>query len=104
MFAVSKMGSATTKSPELVFEIYKQVLGYLLVLGLRREKDPWLLEAFADSSFSAQGEEFHGAFVIKLCGCPLFRRSGRQSLISLSAAESEIMELWKVWWLENQSL
>lgn len=31
MFAVSKMGSATTKSPDLVHEIYKQVLGYLLV-------------------------------------------------------------------------
>ena len=43
MFAVSKIGSATTKAPDLVHEIYKQVLGYLLVhpmdgIGLRCEK------------------------------------------------------------------
>ena len=98
MFAVSKMGSATTKAPDQVHEVYKQAMGYLLshpsdglVFDVKSE-DPWLLEAFADSSFSPQGEESHGAFLIKLCGCPVFWRSGRQPLISLSTAESEMME------------
>eukprot|EP00435_Cladocopium_sp_Y103_P014924 s11_g3.t1 len=98
MFTVSKMGSATTKAPDQVHEVYKQAMGYLLshpsdglVFDVKSE-DPWLLEAFANSSFSPQGKESHGAFLIKLCGCPVFWRSGRQPLISLSTAESEMME------------
>ena len=60
MFAVSIMGSATTKAPDQSHEIYEQVLGYLLshptdglVFDVKKE-DPWLLEAFADSSFPTE--------------------------------------------------
>ena len=52
-----------------------------------------VIHAYSDSSFSPESEESHGSFVIMADEAPLFWRSGRQSLITVSTAESELAEL-----------
>ena len=58
----------------------------------RREKEP-TIRVFTDASFSLEGEESHGCFVAMLNDCLLFWRSGCQSTITLSTAESELNEI-----------
>ena len=50
-------------------------------------------QAFSDSPFAPESEESHGSFIIMVDEVPLFWRSGRQSLITVSTAESELAEL-----------
>ena len=99
MFQTSRMGSSVLRNPTAVHEAYKQVKGYLVhTIGEGVEFDvtgeeQWLLESHSDASFSPFGEESHGSFIISLCGCPVFWRSGRQTLTCLSTAESEMVEV-----------
>ena len=99
MFAVSRMGSNITKSADAVLEVSRQLKGYLLKTkeeGLKYDESPGkpiAVNAFSDASFAPVGEESHGAFVIKFNDSPIFWRSGRQSVITLSTAESELAEI-----------
>ena len=98
MFQVSRMGSSVLRNPTAAHEAYQQIKGYLqhtIGDGIEFDvsmDDPWLLESHTDSSFAPFGEESHGSFIISLCGCPMFWRSGRQPLTCLSTAESEMVE------------
>ena len=99
MFSVSRMGSNITKYPCRVLEIYDQLKGYLasnpddgLVFSTLEEVER-TLDVETDSSFAPSGEASHGAYIVTLCGCPIFWRSGRQSLVTLSTAESEMVEV-----------
>ena len=56
-------------------------------------KDEIVLQAYSDASFSPEGSESHGSFLILLEGSPIFWRAGRQSLVTLSTAESEMTEV-----------
>ena len=51
------------------------------------------LQAYSDASFSPEGAESHGSFLILLEGSPIFWRAGRQSTVTLSTAESEMTEV-----------
>ena len=101
MFSVARMGANVTKASTKVLEVSDQVRGYLkrtLKEGLRfaaqeGEEDEVVIHAYSDSSFSPESEESHGSFVIMADEAPLFWRSGRQSLITVSTAESELAEL-----------
>ena len=101
MFPVARMGANVTKSPIKVLETASQVRGYLkktLKEGLKfaakeGEEGEVLVQAFSDSSFAPESEESHGSFIIMVDEVPLFWRSGRQSLITVSTAESELAEL-----------
>ena len=99
MFPVSRMGSNITKAAEAVLEASKQVKGYLLRTkeeGLKFDEDHGksiVVNAYSDASFAPIGEESHGAFVIKFNDSPIFWRSGRQSVITLSTAEAELNEI-----------
>ena len=99
MYAVSRMGSLVTKSPTKVNEIYQQVIGYLLRTsneGLSFKSSPGdapVLEVFTDASFAPDGRESHGSFVVEFLVCPIFWRSGKQSFVTLSTAEAEMMEV-----------
>ena len=99
MFAVSRMGSNITKAAETVLDASKQLKGYLQRtkeegLKYEEEKDrPIVVNAYSDASFAPIGEESHGAFVIKFNDSPIFWRSGRQSVITLSTAEAELNEI-----------
>ena len=52
-----------------------------------------LIHAYSDASFAPDGQESHGCVIICIQGSPVFWRSGRQSMITLSTAEAELMEL-----------
>ena len=100
MYSVARMGSQVLRNPNHVIQMYKQVIGYLLnssedgIIFVKPGGDePLLIETFADSSFSPEGEESHGAFIVCLGKAPILWRSGRQGLITLSTAESELVEL-----------
>ena len=99
MYAVSKMGSCVTKSPQKVLQIYQQIKGYLK--GTMDEgicfdaagAETLMIEAMSDASFAPEGDVSHGAFIIMVASCPVFWRSGRQSFVTLSTAEAEMMEI-----------
>ena len=101
MYAVARMGANVTKAATRVLEKASQVRGYLkktLEEGLRfaakeGDEDEVVVQAFSDSSFAPESEESHGSFIIMVDEVPLFWRSGRQSLITVSTAESELAEL-----------
>ena len=64
--------------------------------GLRYQvdfKDEIVLQAYSDASFSPAGSESHGSFSVLLEESPIFWRAGRQSLVTLSMAESEMTEV-----------
>ena len=52
-----------------------------------------MIEAMSDASFAPEGDVSHGAFIIMVASCPVFWRSGRQSFVTLSTAEAEMMEI-----------
>ena len=99
MYTVARMGSQVLRSPSHVLKIYKQALGYLKATSAQgllfafSGDEPIMIESFSDASFSPEGEESHGAFIVKICTCPILWRSGKQSLVTLSTAESELVEL-----------
>ena len=80
-------------------ELGDQMKGYLKRTqdqGLRYQvdfKDEIVLQAYSDASFSPEGSKSHGNFLILLEGSPIFWRAGRQSLVTLSTAESEMTEV-----------
>ena len=98
MHATSRMASHVTKA-SMVLETTRQVRGYLkrtagegLLYQEEKEKEP-TIRVFTDASFSPEGEESHECFVVMLNDCLLFWRSGGQSTITLSTAESELNEI-----------
>eukprot|EP00434_Breviolum_minutum_P006947 symbB.v1.2.006133.t1/scaffold365.1/size219215/8 len=99
MYSVSKMGSNITKNPKGVIETACQTKGYLIGkeeegIGFKKiEGDELLLECYSDSSFAPEGEESHGCYIILLGGSPIFWRSGKQGVVTLSTAETELMEM-----------
>ena len=99
MFSVSRMGSNVLRFPTRVLQIFDQVKGYLsmtpddgLVFATAVDMER-TLDVETDASFAPSGEASHGAYIVSLCGCPVFWRSGRQSLVTLSTAESELVEI-----------
>ena len=99
MYSVSKMGSNITKNPKGVIETACQTKGYLIGkeeegIGFKKiEGEELLLECYSDSSFAPEGEESHGCYIILLGGSPIFWRSGKQGVVTLSTAETELMEM-----------
>eukprot|EP00438_Fugacium_kawagutii_P030710 Skav213064 [mRNA] locus=scaffold364:594309:601403:- [translate_table: standard] len=99
MFALARMGSNITKTPEAVLEAATQLKGYIKRTqneGIKfstLEDSEIQLQVYSDASFAPEGEESHGCFIVTMNGSPVFWRSGRQHLISLSTAESELLEI-----------
>ncbi len=100
MYVVSKMGSRVTKSPRMVVRAGDQVRGYLkstqedgIIFKKRIPDSPLQMNVFTDASFSPEGEESHGCVVVMMNDAPVAWKSSRQSVISLSTAESELLEI-----------
>eukprot|EP00435_Cladocopium_sp_Y103_P029637 s865_g7.t1 len=99
MFSTSRMGSHVTKGTSCILDTAKQVRGYLQKTadqGLMYEEEAEeevKVRVFTDASFSPEGEESHGCFMVFINRCLLFWRSGRQPTITLSTAESELNEI-----------
>ena len=99
MYSISRLGSNVTKATSSVLEAADQVQGYLLKTcaeGLRYQddgKEPIKIQVFSDVSYAPSDEESFGCFIITLNRAPIFWRSGRQHLVTLSTAEAELAEL-----------
>ena len=99
MYSISRLGSNVTKATSSVLEAANQVQGYLLKTcaeGLRYQddgKEPIKIQVFSDVSYAPSDEESFGCFIITLNRAPIFWRSGRQHLVTLSTAEAELAEL-----------
>ena len=99
MFAVAKMSALVTKDPGRVLEIASQAKGYLkgtATEGLNFKKSvdgEKTLCAFSDASYAPDGESSHGCTIITYQGSTMMWKSGRQSVVSLSTAESEMLEV-----------
>ncbi|CAL1136331.1 unnamed protein product [Cladocopium goreaui] len=99
MYAVSRMGSSSTRAPHAVLAAALQLKGYLmatsdegLMFNVKEGESP-VLTVYTDAGFAPDAQESHGSFVVLLGTTPIFWRSGRQSYITLSTAEAELTEI-----------
>ena len=97
-YVVALMASRVSKNPKVVNQIGHRLLDYLcqtanycLVFGGSEEPDDEV-NVFTDSSFAPAGARSHGAAVVTYKGTPICWRSSRQTLVTLSTAESELVE------------
>ena len=96
-YAVSIMASRVTRAPELVNQLGVRLLDYLnetvdyrmTFQGLGRSD---IIEVYTDSSFSPSSGRSHGAVGVFYLNSPITWRSSRQQLVTLSTAESELIE------------
>ena len=100
MLSMSRLCSHTLKAPVKVKEISDQVKGYLKKTsdeGLKFKKDEdqeaKTMRVYTDASFAPDGGESHGCVVVKVGSSLLAWKSGRQSLVTLSTAEAELLEV-----------
>ena len=98
MHAVASMSSLCLRDPILVERIGLRALSYLystLKVGLMFscvKGNEIKLTAFSDASFSPAGGRSVGSSLVTYRGNPVAWKAGRQSLISLSTAECELIE------------
>ncbi|CAE7275724.1 GIP, partial [Symbiodinium microadriaticum] len=97
MHAVATMSCLCLRNPLLVEKIGLRVLSYLretlnYALIYQPTAEGHVLDAYSDASFSPQGEKSFGCCLVCFQGCPITWRAGRQSLVSLSVAEAELIE------------
>ena len=96
MFCLSKMSQAILRNPKEVIGVSKQVWKYLRKtqhegLWIRREERN-MLEVYTDSSYGPGGADSQGTVLVIWNGSPVLWKSGKQSIPSLSTAESELSE------------
>ena len=94
-FSVGLMSSWVTKSPTYVSKMGLRVLAYLantkhLRLRLVPQKHQGL-EVFTDASFAPYSERSISGILVRLAGNCVFWKSRRQSIVSLSTAECELI-------------
>ena len=96
---VSIMAARITRCPAMVNRLGERLLDYLnetkhyrLTLGQEEEEEIEELSVFTDSSFAPSGGRSQGAAAVFYGQSPLVWRSGRQQLVTLSTAESELVE------------
>ena len=94
MFGVSRMGASVLKATDAVHEAAQHMRrkGEGLIFKEEAESE-MILNVYTDASFAPDSEESHGSFAILLENSPIFWRSGRQGLVTLPTAESEMNEM-----------
>ena len=96
-YAVAILASRVSKAPDLVNELGTRLLDYLAQtrdyrLVFKGEGDSSILQIFTDSSFSPSSARSHGSVAVFYLGGPVVWRSARQTMVTLSTAESELIE------------
>ena len=94
-YVVSIMSSLTTKDPARVALIGRKTLAYLNYtrgwkLRFRPSEKP-ILATYTDSSYAPDGDRSHGGAVTFWGTCPIAWRSSRQTLVTTSSAETELV-------------
>ena len=95
-YTTSMMATMCTKSPSQVLKIAQKVFGYLqrtVDYGLIVQWQEKGLVMFCDAAFAPQGSKSHGGWVVSYGGVPIAWRSGRQTMVTLSTAESELLSM-----------
>eukprot|EP00439_Symbiodinium_sp_Y106_P048300 s3792_g6.t1 len=97
-YLTALLSSRITRCPEIVNGVAQRVLNYLnetihYRLRFSPTDDPVdALHVFTDSSFAPSSGRSHGAAAVFFNDNPIVWRSSRQALVSLSTAESELLE------------
>ena len=91
------MAARITRSPDMVCKLGMRLLDYLnetihYRLGFCGEPAEHHIDVYTDSSFAPNAGRSQGASVIFYQNCPITWRSGKQPLVTLSTAESELLE------------
>ena len=107
-FGVGLMSSWTVRSPEFVTKLGLRILAYLartrelrLILTPCPDKD---LDIFTDASFAPFSERSISGIVVQLRGRSIFWKSRKQTLVSLSTAESELIAACEGSYSDNRSM
>ena len=96
--AVSIMSSRITRCPDLVNQLGTRLLDYLCetvhfrLTFIYKEEKEGHLDVFTDSSFAPSGGRSNGCCAVFYNDAAITWRAGRQTLCSLSTAESELLE------------
>ena len=108
-FPISRMAQLATRRPADSISIGQGILKYLraypdagILFGrapgnlgahgaFTRPVDEKLVQVFSDSSFGPASGRSHQGLLVHWAGVPISWESGRQSLVSLSTAESELI-------------
>ncbi|CAE7226577.1 RE2, partial [Symbiodinium sp. CCMP2456] len=96
---VSIMAARITRCPEMVNKVGSRLLDYLnetkhyrLAFTQDSEEIATQLDIYTDSSFAPSGGRSQGAAAVFYGRSPIVWRAGRQQLVTLSTAESELLE------------
>ena len=95
-YTSSMMASLCLKQPRQVIEIGFKALGYLQRTAKFQLKIRWeenTLVMFCDAAYAPQNAHSHGGWLVRYGGSPIMWRSGRQSMITLSTAEAELLAI-----------
>eukprot|EP00439_Symbiodinium_sp_Y106_P051854 s4000_g6.t3 len=97
-YVTALLSARTTRCPEIVNKVGKRLLSYLnetlhyRIRFSQNEPGQDVLKVYTDSSFAPSSGRSHGSACVFLGKNPLVWRSGRQQLVTLSTAESELLE------------
>ncbi|OLQ11215.1 hypothetical protein AK812_SmicGene5008 [Symbiodinium microadriaticum] len=92
------MSSRITRAPDLVNQIGDGLLNYLAetqhyrLSFVQAEESEKKLDVFTDSSFATSSGRSHGCAAVFWGSSPISWRPARQQLVTLSTAESELLE------------
>ena len=95
-FVTSLMSALTTMAPSRVITIGMKALGYLQRTQARQLTigyDGSGLALFCDAAYAPESGRSHSGWAVFWAGSAIVWRSGRQSVISLSTAESELISM-----------
>ena len=95
-YVASLVGFLATRAPRRAVQISEKTMAYLQrpeTHGLLYQADGSGLVAYCDASFAPDGGRSHSGWIVLLHGCVIAWRSGRQSTLTLSSAESEHMAM-----------
>ncbi|OLQ10423.1 Copia protein [Symbiodinium microadriaticum] len=97
-YVTALLSSRITRCPEIVNKVGERMLSYLnetihFRLRFEENKEPEeTLRVYTDSSFAPSSGRSHGAAGVFVNNNPVAWRSSRQQLVTLSTAESELLE------------
>ena len=95
-YTTSMMAALAMKCPTQAVAIGSKVLGYLrrtIEYGMTIKWNGEGLVMYSDAAYAPQGGRSHGGWLVTYGGVPLVWRSSRQSMITLSTAEAELLAL-----------
>ncbi|CAE6927973.1 RE1 [Symbiodinium sp. CCMP2592] len=97
-FTTSMMCSMVATEPRKAVAIGKRLLMYLAQtkeyrLRLHSKDDVAALRIYTDASFSPEGKHSYGGHILEFQGSPVVWRAGRQQIIAMSSAESELIQV-----------